>query len=1145
MYCGQCGRQLAQGARFCPYCGQQVAAAPGGAPGTPTPPATPTPPGGAPGGVPGGAPGTPTPPATPTPPKDPAPGPRRRSFVVVVAVLVVAALALVGLALALWLGLGSDGSDVSSSDVITTDDGLVAYYQAIDPDTVVESGDLHYVDGQILVTGVADATYDELEALLAQSGGEVVGYLSITNDYQVDLAGDLTYDELVALCAELEQSELVESASVAYVEEATTDSVDYTADPWIDADDASDTSGSVWSTTTASGKNWWAEAIGMVSVWEMDLDLATVKVGIIDTMFDLCNEDLDEAFAATWYNPTNDDGSCAVCELYAAEVAGSHHGTHVAGIIAAEAENGFGIAGVAQNAELYGFALYSDEYHESGVVSWSSVFSFKYAIALMLGEGVKVINISMGWNGVVEGAAAGDEWALELLQTSSDSLASFLSKYVDAGYEFLICKGAGNDGLEASYDILCAIEDEAVAERIIVVGNAALGSMYYFAADSSNYGDRVDVWAPGTDILSDLPGNVTGLLSGTSMASPVVAGVAALVWGVNPDLTAAQVRQIVLASAEVDEGLFEQFTEGFYDFFVSDLTGIGDEVFVVNAYLAVQLAQATEGLASGEELSYASLMGIVYTVDDSGEVEYGTIEDASVVAVASDGTAYLLAGEPVAEYDSFGVPLAGDREVSLISTQELYSFSALLEPGEYTIEVTVDGYVTQVQDVTLAEGETVALAFEMTPTTAVESLLVGLAGTYVCEATGGTWAAYLEVSSSGFFTGAYTYVRTDETGIRYPDGTVYLCVFSGQLGDPAQAADGGYVLAVESLEVDVDESGGSPGDSYYLDDVRYVVTDPYGMANASELVAYVAGTSTDDLPDAVAQAIKNRVGTTSGAEATTDEGTLAGAVLYNEADGVVFLTYVEDPEEDEGSDASSTTDSETSSDATGSDSSSGSGSSSGSTAAAEEAYALYEAAVQKLTASGSWYEVLEMQMGVTASYQGQTQSEEAYYLLYSEVQSYDASDPTNSVIVGSGELDVGTYYEFTYTYADGVMTMTYTEPYEATGSQACDPSVFSTTTLSASMMQDVIVTTSSDGSYTVVAFTVAGENLTALGMNAIDSVDLGVDVDDLTYSDVEVVVYIDPDGVLAYVVMNFSASFEVDGVDALATYEITYGFAAA
>ena len=1132
MYCGQCGRQLAQGARFCPYCGQQVAAAPGATPGSTTPPANP------PGSAPDSTTSPATPPGTSTPPKDPAPGPRRRVLVVVVAVLVVAALALVGLALALLFGLGSDGSDVTTSDVATTDDGLVAYYQAIDPDTVVESGDYHYVDGQILVTGVADATYDELEALLAQSGGEIVGYLSVTNDYQVDLAGDLSYDELVALCAELEQNELVESASVAYVEEATTDSVDYTADPWIDADDASDTSGSVWSATDASGKNWWAEAIGMVSVWEMDLDLATVKVGIIDSMFDLCNEDLDEAFATTWYNPTSDDGSCAVCELYAADTYGSQHGTHVAGIIAAEAENGFGIAGVAQNAELYGFALYSDEYKDSGVVSWSSAFTYKYAIALMLGEGVKVINMSIGWNAATEASAAGDEWALELLQTSNDSLASFLAKYVDAGYEFLICKAAGNDGLEAAYGILSGIEDEAVAERIIVVGNAALGSMYYFAASDSNYGDRVDVWAPGTDVLSDLPGNVTGLLSGTSMASPVVAGVAALVWGVNPDLTAAQVRQIILASAEVDEGLFEQITEGFYEFFVGDLTGIGDEVFVVNAYLAVQLAQATEGLASGEELSYASLLGVVYTTDDSGEVQYGTIEDASVVAVASDGTAYLLAGEPVAGYDSFEVPLVGDREVSLISTQELYSFSALLEPGEYTIEVTVDGYVTQVQDVTLAEGETVALAFEMTPSTAVESLLVDLAGTYVCEATGGTWAAYLEVSSSGFFTGAYTYVRTDETGIRYPDGTVYLCVFSGQLGDPVQAADGGYVLAVESLEVDVDESGGSAGDSYYADDVRYVVTDPYGMANASELVAYVAGTSTDDLPDEVAQAIKNRVGTTSGAAALTDEGTLAGAVLYNEADGVVFLTYVEDEEEDEGSDASSTTDSETSSDATGSSSGS-------SSADAAEAYALYEAAVQKLTASGSWYEVLEMQMDVTASYQGQTQSEEAYYLLYSEVQSYDASDPTNSVIVGSGELDVGTYYEFTYTYADGVMTMTYTEPYEATGSQECDPTLYSSTTLSASMVQDAIVTTSSDGSYTVVAFTVAGENLTALGMNAIDSVDLGVDVDDLTYSDVEVVVYIDPDGVLAYVVMDFSASFEVDGVEAVATYEITYGFAAA
>ncbi|HYE59365.1 MAG TPA: S8 family serine peptidase, partial [Rhodothermales bacterium] len=70
------------------------------------------------------------------------------------------------------------------------------------------------------------------------------------------------------------------------------------------------------------------------------------------------------------------------------------------------------------------------------------------------------------------------------------------------------------------------------------------------AADFSNYGAKsVDVFAPGVDIGSTLPGGRYGELDGTSMAAPVVSGVAALVWSFYPDLTAAQLRDVLVSTA--------------------------------------------------------------------------------------------------------------------------------------------------------------------------------------------------------------------------------------------------------------------------------------------------------------------------------------------------------------------------------------------------------------------------------------------------------------------------------------------------------------------------------------------------------------------------------------------------------------------
>ena len=699
--------------------------------------------------------------------------PRRRKSKapVVAAAAVVLVVALVGAA----------GYASGAFEGLFGEEELVAYYEAVDAERVVDNGSLSYVDGQVLVVGADGASYQKIAALLADYGGEVVGYISATNDYQVDLSGDYTYDELVALCAELEASDLVDDATPSYVAVTGDDAVDYTADPWIDAADASDASGSVWDEDDPDGKNWWAEAIGMVSVWESDVEFATVKVGIFDSTFDLDNEDLDEAFAQVWNNPESEDGSCAVCDAYEGVEGEGDHGTHVAGIIAADAENGFGIAGVAQNAELYAYAKGGD------AERWGSVFELKYAFALMLDAGVQVINVSQSFDEVTPDAAAGDEGAQAWIEANSALLSDFLAKYVEAGCEFLIVKAAGNDGVDAGWDILGHIEDEEVAERIIVVGAADIDATgdYVVASfsntSSSNTGDRVDVYAPGVDILSDVPDNETRLLSGTSMAAPVVTGIVALVWGANPDLTASQVRAIVLASAaaaEDDAAWYEALLDGAEDF-ADWLTGQGangGEVPIVNAYAAVQLALATEGLASdGAAEETGSVIGVVYPVD----------EDGSVVSLAAD---YDEDGELVASgfdlvvevYDEDGALVAsssaGEVGLSLLwgsaygSGVFVMSYTALLPAGAYVFELSAEGYQTVRQTVEVEAGGTLSLSFAMAAGEDAGETTTEVVGTEVEHAESGTTVEEPSVTATTYFVDAdgsrtlYSTATYDEDG---------------------------------------------------------------------------------------------------------------------------------------------------------------------------------------------------------------------------------------------------------------------------------------------------------------------------------------------------------------------------------------------
>lgn len=203
------------------------------------------------------------------------------------------------------------------------------------------------------------------------------------------------------------------------------------------------------------------------------------------------------------------------------------HGTHVAGIIAAKRHNDLGMNGVANNVEIMAIRVVpnGDEYDKDVALG------IRYAVD----NGAKIINTSFG----------------KYYSPHSDKVREAIA-YASQN-DVLIVNAAGNEGIDLDkkdvYPNDAVATGKEVSDTFISVGSldAVYGSN--LIASYSNYAKyNVDIFAPGSKIYSTLPGNRYGKMNGTSMASPAVAGVAALIRSQYPKLTAAQVKQVILDS---------------------------------------------------------------------------------------------------------------------------------------------------------------------------------------------------------------------------------------------------------------------------------------------------------------------------------------------------------------------------------------------------------------------------------------------------------------------------------------------------------------------------------------------------------------------------------------------------------------------
>jgi thermitase len=269
----------------------------------------------------------------------------------------------------------------------------------------------------------------------------------------------------------------------------------------------------------------------------------TVIVAVVDTGVDHNHNDLKDVM---WTNPReiagngkDDDNNGYIDDIHGINtfvrdaqgratmntMASHWHGTHVAGTIAAEQNNGIGIAGVANNVKIMAIRTVPDDADE---LDSDVVEAYLYAA----NNGAKVINCSFG--------KAKNEGGMVVRDTINKISSKGVLVVISAGNDSSGPFSWHNNDVDPKYP---AAFDSA--NSLVIASSAAGGELSSF----SNVGKvSVDVASPGSKIYSTVPGNKYSMASGTSMAAPNASGVAAMVMGYYPMLKNTSVKKVLMDS---------------------------------------------------------------------------------------------------------------------------------------------------------------------------------------------------------------------------------------------------------------------------------------------------------------------------------------------------------------------------------------------------------------------------------------------------------------------------------------------------------------------------------------------------------------------------------------------------------------------
>ena len=386
-----------------------------------------------------------------------------------------------------------------------------------------------YAPEEILVKFKSLQEEDALQALRTNLNAVKIKKFQINNVYQLKLQPGASVESAVA---QAYTDPNVEYAEPNYV-------LDINATP-------NDTSfGSLWGLHNTGQNGGTADSdIDATEAWNIATDASdSIIIAVIDTGVDYNHTDLVDNM---WHNtdeiPSNgidDDNNGYIDDYYGWDFAyndndpydGHSHGTHCAGTIGAKGNNGYGVAGVTWNSKIMAVKFLSDG--GSGYTS-AAVSAIQYAVD----NGAKILSNSWGGGGY------------------SQSLKDAITASQNAGTLFVAAAGNSGSNNDSNPHYPSSYNNSNV---IAVAATDHNDNLAYFSC----YGlTSVDLAAPGVSILSTVPNNSFSSYSGTSMATPHISGICALVWSRFPELTNLQVKARLLSTVDTKAGLQGKMVSG-------------------------------------------------------------------------------------------------------------------------------------------------------------------------------------------------------------------------------------------------------------------------------------------------------------------------------------------------------------------------------------------------------------------------------------------------------------------------------------------------------------------------------------------------------------------------------------------------------
>ncbi len=485
------------------------------------------------------------------------------------------------------------------------------------------------IEAGYIALPVADG-YNVADAIAAL--GDVPGAISPQPNYLYRLADEkLTAEEgATAIAADSASSLLAGTALLEALE------------------DVNDT----YAMQSATSYNWHLQSINAYDAWSIvkGQNLTgndRVTVAVLDTGYDTDHQDLTVGsqtgvggnVVATYDATINDNlnPSTGVADV-------SGHGTHVAGLVSAIANNETGVAGVSYNANILPIQVFHKEtYTENGQSKtgyFASTTSLKTAYSYINANrskyNIRVANMSIGGP---QKDSSPDQLAIEAVETAYNNGV------------LTVCAAGNSDSNNGTVPYTNIVGDNITHGMSVIaldkpVTNASTNTTTISRASYSNYNTsaeqtKKDISAPGTSVYSTTFNGSYGTKSGTSMASPIVAGVAALVFTANPVLSPAEVIGILHSTATdlTPANSGSETSEGFDQY-----TGYGE----VNAQKAVENAgvylAGSEAMLAGETLTLTPTISAPdgsWTWNSSAP-EVATVEDG-VVSATSTGTVTITA----------------------------------------------------------------------------------------------------------------------------------------------------------------------------------------------------------------------------------------------------------------------------------------------------------------------------------------------------------------------------------------------------------------------------------------------------------------------------------------------------------------------